>query len=715
VLQDLDTTPGAPDTIRSVERALVILALLVVQQALAGCGHPNPGPDEDLGRRQPEGPCSDLGKTIYRWQGREELCAPAADQRRELMAVEDGLVLEWVPTTGRNRLWRVADGDLPLGAAPLRDGVFNVVARSHLLYPLGGLRVLDVQTVKVPWSIWSVEPNTLRPSTTAIGLRVNEGTFSAAFWGQELLALDGDHLLKWWPGTGEYVVLRFDRPNERRPDPSPLEPTPFHGKRDLLLRGARLVNLGGGSHRLLEWVPHTGQRRIWSYSFAAGAATPDIFGAEPVTPAAVWTDVGREHEIVVTGADRILLWDRRDGRVTLRAFDPLAVDPLAGPVVGEHVYPELRSPDRAPPRRSAIENLVLVLQDGRSFDSYFGQYCLAPANSSPLCDEGPTCCEAMPAEQVSACTHIDGATAEQRAPNATAECLAAKINGGTMDGFASAPGCGDPRDVACAGSGAEAGAIGAYHALVDGGGALADRFFQSTLDGSDANIVYLSKAAWGGDLASEAGLRQLTHLTAEAGVRWALYLDDPRDPVQVGFQAPPLFEDPHWTHYRWRSELARDIALEQLGEISLVVQRRTLSERAGAGPAAEGIAFVTGTAAELGRSPRYGRTALTLVTYLTSGGFYDHVPPPEPPSPAIDNRRDQPVAYGPRVPLLALGPFVRPRRVSHVPMELSSLVTFMEWNWLGGTGQLARRDTIACNIGSLLDPERTGAAVPECR
>jgi hypothetical protein len=38
-------------------------------------------------------------------------------------------------------------------------------------------------------------------------------------------------------------------------------------------------------------------------------------------------------------------------------------------------------------------------------------------------------------------------------------------------------------------------------------------------------------------------------------------------------------------------------------------------------------------------------------------------------------------------------------------MEHSSIVKFIEWNWLDGkTGQLAGRDATVANIGSLLDP-----------
>ena len=47
-------------------------------------------------------------------------------------------------------------------------------------------------------------------------------------------------------------------------------------------------------------------------------------------------------------------------------------------------------------------------------------------------------------------------------------------------------------------------------------------------------------------------------------------------------------------------------------------------------------------------------------------------------------------------------------------MEHSSIVKFVEWNWLDKTtGQLGTRDTVVNNLGSVLDPAATGETVPE--
>jgi hypothetical protein len=43
--------------------------------------------------------------------------------------------------------------------------------------------------------------------------------------------------------------------------------------------------------------------------------------------------------------------------------------------------------------------------------------------------------------------------------------------------------------------------------------------------------------------------------------------------------------------------------------------------------------------------------------------------------------------------------------VSHTQLEHSSIVKFIEYNFLGATGQLQARDGVVHNLGSLLSPK----------
>jgi phospholipase C len=113
-------------------------------------------------------------------------------------------------------------------------------------------------------------------------------------------------------------------------------------------------------------------------------------------------------------------------------------------------------------------------------------------------------------------------------------------------------------------------------------------------------------------------------------------------------------------------------------------------------------------------SPDYQDNTLILLTWDEGGGFFDHVAPPASLPPEVDaDDLGNPVPYGTRVPFLAIGPFAKAGTVSHKPMEHSSIVKFLEWNFLTEVGQLKARDTAVNNIGSLLDPTKTGIQVPE--
>jgi phospholipase C len=155
------------------------------------------------------------------------------------------------------------------------------------------------------------------------------------------------------------------------------------------------------------------------------------------------------------------------------------------------------------------------------------------------------------------------------------------------------------------------------------------------------------------------------------------------------------------------SQLSRDLAAGALPDVSYVKAIGYLTEHPGSlDKLSDGVAFVTGVV-RLVESSKYASSTLVLITYDEGGGYFDHITPP--PTNSADGH-----PYGTRVPIIAVGPFARKGYVTHVVMEHSSIVKFIEWNWLGGeTGQLGTRDTNVNGIGSLIDPVAAGVAVPE--
>src|SRR5499426_4525971 len=82
-----------------------------------------------------------------------------------------------------------------------------------------------------------------------------------------------------------------------------------------------------------------------------------------------------------------------------------------------------------------------------------------------------------------------------------------------------------------------------------------------------------------------------------------------------------------------------------------------------------------------------------MINAEESDGRYDHVMPP------IVNRSNTPLdfmcvdksdgpgarcGYGPRLPLLVISPYAKKNYVSHVLTDQTSILRFIEDNWLGG-------------------------------
>jgi phospholipase C len=73
------------------------------------------------------------------------------------------------------------------------------------------------------------------------------------------------------------------------------------------------------------------------------------------------------------------------------------------------------------------------------------------------------------------------------------------------------------------------------------------------------------------------------------------------------------------------------------------------------------------------------------VLWDESGGWYDHVAPPQ---------LDGTIGLGARVPVMVISPFAKTNYISHQQMDFVSILRFIQWNWALGTfsdsGQSAR-------------------------
>ncbi|HZS35431.1 MAG TPA: alkaline phosphatase family protein [Polyangia bacterium] len=397
---------------------------------------------------------------------------------------------------------------------------------------------------------------------------------------------------------------------------------------------------------------------------------------------------------------------------------------------------------------SKINHLIVIVQENHTFDDHFGRYCTAPAGSNPSCTAGPACCEAAPDHDPGtggAPSLLDDAANAAYDPNHNQDCETDELDDGKMDRFVSSTRCGSAKNFAYA----DATTMQPLWSLASSG-ALADRYFQPTTGASFSNDMYLVRAryvfqdnSFGPDSvgkscsiaqhATSFGDATIGDLLAARGVSFAWYAEGYRaladaeksggcppapDDCRFGLGLTPCIMDPgdvpieyfpslrdQPATMRDYAQLAADLASGKLPQVAFVKPVGYHSEHAGLDTTlSDGVRFVTDTIAAIRRSP-YAPDALIVVTYDEGGGFFDHVAPP----PALTD--GQP--YGTRVPTLALGPFARANAISHATLEHSSIVAFIEWNWLGMiAGQLGGRDQSIANLGSLLDPSMTGVTIP---
>ncbi len=399
----------------------------------------------------------------------------------------------------------------------------------------------------------------------------------------------------------------------------------------------------------------------------------------------------------------------------------------------------------------AIPHVVILVMENHTFDSYFGRWCTAAAGSNPTCTSGPACCEAAPTVDPEGNSPVDLTDSSNGSYDRDhyQSCELSEIDDGGMDHF-TAPvtdaGCADPRNFAIA----DATSLSTYYGWATQY-AVADRYFQPIAGQSSSNDMYLAIAhylftdndeipdAFGllctplaGEPTEIDGGMTVADVILASGHTFAFYAEGydimktagdscplpPSDcplalPVSPCLYSPG--DDPFLFYDRFRdnpayikdyTDFTAALTAGALPDVSFVKPIGYKTEHPGYGNTlSAGETFAQGLVSAV-QASSYVQDTLILLTWDEGGGFYDHIAPPPPSS--VDGK-----PYGMRIPLLAMGPYAKQGYVSHVTLEHSSIVKFLEWNFTGSTGQLGTRDAVVANIGSLLDPTTTKVPVPE--
>ena len=405
--------------------------------------------------------------------------------------------------------------------------------------------------------------------------------------------------------------------------------------------------------------------------------------------------------------------------------------------------------------RARIKHVVIIMQENRSFDHYFGTF--PGADGIPMKDGVPTVCSVQPGAGQCIKPYHDPNDENFGGPHAH-QAFKTSVNGGKMDGFILAfleshhvvctgtdpnqPDCikgGNGMDVMGWHDAREIPNYWAYARTF----VLQDHMFQPDSTWSLPQHLFMV-SAWSATCSSpqdpmscindagSPGRTQLTHanpalyawtdityLMYKTNVSWAYYLSEGEAPdcADGDMTCPPQFQQaqvpgiwnplPYFTTVHEDNQLGNIQTTDKffaalkngtLPNVSWIVPSGRYSEH----PTAsihEGQAYVTSLIDAVMKSPEWDSTAIFL-SWDDWGGFYDHVVPP-----VVDLN-----GYGIRVPGLVISPYARRGFIDHQVLSHDAYLKFIEDLFLGNLrldpqtdGRPDSRPTVRENVPALGD------------
>jgi phospholipase C len=349
---------------------------------------------------------------------------------------------------------------------------------------------------------------------------------------------------------------------------------------------------------------------------------------------------------------------------------------------------------------SAVKHIVIMLQENRSFDHYFGQlnaYRKAnglgadvdglPANASnPNFDQTAT---------INA-FHLITACTENPSPSWNESHVSMNRNApesgiATMDGFAFAAGNfsrhnngSDVEGVRVMGFYTDADLP--YYYFMATQFATSDRFFAPAPTRTQPNRMYLLSATSAGKAyppTTEQTQKNIFQLLEENNISWKVYVTDPNGTYLTAFTT---FANAHQNKIVPVSQYLTDVQAGTLPSVALIESGyESGRDEHAPGSVQVGAAYAASLINALMSSPSWKDTVFFL-SFDEGGGYYDHVPPPPAVSPdgiapndllSTDIKGDFTIE-GFRVPLLVISPFTKRGFVSHTQADYTVFLKFIE-------------------------------------
>jgi phospholipase C len=418
--------------------------------------------------------------------------------------------------------------------------------------------------------------------------------------------------------------------------------------------------------------------------------------------------------------------------ISIVVLGSLAIAWSGSPAVRPAPSPNRASASAALTGIHKIQHVIMLMQENRSFDSYFGTY--PGAAGIPMSSGVPTACLPNPATGGCQRPYVNHADDQGGGPHGATQAVR-DINGGKMDGFLSTAqdaqnNCIDATNPACALGPID---VMGYHVSTDipnywsyaQNFILQDHMFQPNASWSLPEHLFqvsewsatcsqhnvpssctnsLSQTQpWppGNSAAIPPGSQNapiyawtdLTYLLHKDKVSWRYYvkagtepdctndqalscIPKPQGPNTPGIWNPlPYFDtvkaDGELGNIQSVSNFYSDAKQGTLPAVSWVVPGGDVSEHPPSSVSA-GQSFVTSVVNAAMKSPEWSSTAI-FIGWDDWGGFYDHIAPP-----VVDQN-----GYGLRVPGLVISPYAKHGYVDHQTLSFDAYVKFIEDDFLG--------------------------------
>jgi phospholipase C len=348
---------------------------------------------------------------------------------------------------------------------------------------------------------------------------------------------------------------------------------------------------------------------------------------------------------------------------------------------------------------SRIEHVVVLTQENRSYDQYFGAYrkgrgfsdrnvLTLPSGKDVFHQPDPSQPEGyllpfhLDTENIAAANLGD-------VDHSWSGGLAA-LNGGTYDGWVGAKG---PLALGYF----TRNDMSYYYGLADAF-TLADGYHCSMLSSTNPNRMYLMTGTI--DPQGKNGGPETNNAEPTPGFTWTTY---PERLQKAGvswqvYQTPDNFDDNTlaWfdtfmtaprTSQLWQrgmrttgmDEWINDVRHDRLPSVSWLVPSASFSEHPGTGSPARGFWLTQQLLQVLADNPRVWKKTAFIINYDENGGFFDHVPPPLAPAGTVDEYiNGKRIGLGIRVPMLMVSPWSRGGEVVSTTYDHTSVLRLLE-------------------------------------